>query len=101
MAFIVGLAGCPSTASAEHAVDCGGVVMLGAAQLNCSHIEPKASAQFCTFSWSLDPPNGDLRVVEGSFLISPGASNVMVYQGSGFDSALSNPIVVCRGKDVK
>ena len=101
MACIVALAGYPCTASAEHAVNCGDVAMLGAAQLNCSHVEPKASTQFCTFSWSLHTPNGDQRIVEGSFLIPPGASNVTVYQASGFDSALSNPIVVCRGKDAK
>ncbi|MFW8740916.1 hypothetical protein [Mesorhizobium japonicum] len=29
--------------------------------------------------------------------LPPGAANVTVYQGSGFDSALSNPIVICRG----
>jgi hypothetical protein len=40
---------------------------------------------------------GDQKVVEGTFLLPPGAANVTVYQGSGFDSALSNPIVICRG----
>ena len=30
-------------------------------------------------------------------MLPPGASNVTVYQGSGFDSALSDPIVICRG----
>lgn len=40
---------------------------------------------------------GDQKVAAGSFMLPPGASNVQVYQGSGFDSALSNPIVICRG----
>jgi len=101
MVCIATLAGYPGIASAEHAVSCGGVAMLGAAQLSCSHVEPKASAQLCTFSWSLHTPNGDQRIVEGSFLIAPGTSNITVYQASGFDSALSNPIVVCRGKETK
>jgi hypothetical protein len=36
--------------------------------------------------------------VQGSFLMPPGAANVQVYQGSGFVSAISEPIVICRGK---
>ncbi|MER9841947.1 hypothetical protein NKJ59_11975 [Mesorhizobium australicum] len=53
--------------------------------------------QFCTFSWDLHTMAGDQKVAGGSFMLPPGASNVQVYQGSGFDSALSNPIVICRG----
>jgi hypothetical protein len=37
-------------------------------------------------------------VVQGSFLIPPDAVNVQVYQGSGFASQLTAPIVLCRGK---
>jgi hypothetical protein len=33
----------------------------------------------------------------GSFLLPPGAANVQVYQGAGFDRSMSDPIVICRG----
>jgi hypothetical protein len=97
IATVLAIAGCPGVAVAKEAVSCGGAAMLGGAQLNCSHVEPKAPPQFCTFSWALHTAAGDLKVVEGTFMLPPGASNVTVYQGSGFDSALSNPIVICRG----
>jgi hypothetical protein len=97
IAAVTALVGCPGAAVAKDAVSCGGAAMLGGAQLNCSHVEPKAPPQFCTFSWALHMASGDQKVVEGTFLLPPGASNVTVYQGSGFDSALSNPIVICRG----
>jgi hypothetical protein len=84
--------------AAERAVSCGGAAMLGAAQLSCSHVDPKAPAQLCTFSWALHSVDGGQKVVDGSFLMQPGATNVMVYQGSGFDAALANPIVMCRGR---
>lgn len=84
-------------AAAKDAVSCGGAAMLGGAQLNCSHVQSKAPPQFCTFSWALHTTAGEQKIVEGSFSLPPGASNVQVYQGSGFDSALSNPIVICRG----
>ncbi len=94
VAFIVG---CPGIAVAKDVVSCGGAAMLGGAQLNCSHVDPKAPPQFCTYSWALHISTGEQKVIEGSFMLPPGASNVQVYQGSGFDSALSNPIVICRG----
>ncbi|WP_246677784.1 MULTISPECIES: hypothetical protein [unclassified Mesorhizobium] len=97
IAAVTALVGCPGAAAAKDAVSCGGAAMLGGAQLNCSHVESKAPPQFCTFSWDLHTMAGDQKVVEGSFMLPPGASNVQVYQGSGFDSALSNPIVICRG----
>lgn len=95
--LIATLVGCAFPAAAKDAVSCGGAAMLGGAQLNCSHVQPKAPPQFCTFSWALHTTAGDQKIVEGSFSLPPGASNVQVYQGSGFDSALSNPIVICRG----
>jgi hypothetical protein len=95
---VAALSGCAFPAAAKDAVSCGGAAMLGGAQLNCSHVQPKAPQQFCTFSWALHTMAGDQRIVEGSFTLPPGASNVQVYQGSGFDSALSNPIVICRGR---
>lgn len=94
---VAALAAYAAPAAAEEAVSCGGAAMLGGAQLNCSHVVPKAPPQLCTFSWALHTMAGDQKVIEGSFMLPPGASNVQVYQGSGFDSALSNPIVICRG----
>ena len=91
------LTGYAFPAAAKEAVSCGGAAMLGGAQLNCSHVQPKAPPQFCTFSWALHTTAGDEKIVEGSFSLQLGATNVQVYQGSGFDSALSNPIVICRG----
>lgn len=87
-----------SNASADQAVSCGGFAMLGGAQINCSHVVPKAPTQVCTFSWSLMTTDGGLDNVAGSFVLPPGSSNMMVYQGTGFSSALSNPIVLCQGK---
>ncbi len=97
MVAVTVLVGCPGAAAAKEAVSCGGAAMLGGAQLNCSHVQSKAPPQFCTFSWALRTTSGDQKVVEGTFMLPPGAANVTVYQGSGFDSALSNPIVICRG----
>ncbi|HVW57594.1 MAG TPA: hypothetical protein VHC00_18100 [Rhizobiaceae bacterium] len=74
------------------------MAMLGGAQLVCSHVAPKAPTQFCTYSWSLHSTEAGQQIVEGSFMLPPGAKNVTVYQGSGFDSAYSNPIVLCRGR---
>jgi hypothetical protein len=89
---------CGSSLAAENAVSCGGVAMLGAAQLNCSHVNAKAPPQLCTYSWSLHSTTDGQKVVDGSFMIPPGAVNIMVYQGSGFDTALSQPIILCRGE---
>jgi hypothetical protein len=99
IATVAAIAGWPGVALAKEAVSCGGAAMLGGAQLNCSHVEPQAPPQFCTYSWALHTPAGDQKIVEGTFMLPPGASNVTVYQGSGFDSALSDPIVICRGSD--
>lgn len=79
-------------------VRCAGAAMMGGAQLVCSHVAPKAPAQFCTYSWSLHSAERGQQIVEGSFMLPPGAKNVTVYRGSGFDSAYSNPIVLCRGR---
>jgi hypothetical protein len=85
-------------AHASQPVVCGGAAMMGGAQLMCSHTDPDKPAQFCTFSWDLMRTDETAEVVEGSFLIPPEAKNVQVYQGSGFNSQISSPIVVCRGK---
>ena len=87
-----------SPAQAASAVSCGGAAMLGGAQITCSHVDPRAPTQFCTFSWSLADSANVQRVVEGTFLLPPGSSNATVYQGSGFAAALSQPIVLCQGR---
>lgn len=87
-----------SPAWSDSAVSCGGAALIGGAQLVCSHVNPKAPAQFCTFSWALATPANQTRIVQGSFLIAPGASGIAVYQGSGFTHAMSPPIVLCQGR---
>ena len=42
--------------------------------------------------------SGTPTVVQGSFLLTPGLSNATVYQGTGFSSALSSPIVLCQAR---
>jgi hypothetical protein len=86
------------SAAAKSAVSCGGAALLGGAQLLCSHVEPRAPAQLCTFSWALATATNQTQVVQGSFLLPPGASNVQVYQSGGFTHAMSGPIVMCQGK---
>jgi hypothetical protein len=88
----------PGVASADGVASCGGFAMLGGAQINCSHVQPTAPAQFCTFSWALMTTDNTLSTVQGSFLLVPGATNVTVYQGSGFNTALASPIVLCQGR---
>ena len=36
-------------------------------------------------------------VVQGTFLLEPGTSNAVVYQGFGYNMALANPIITCQG----
>jgi hypothetical protein len=88
----------PATAFAAQPYACGGAALAGGAQLLCSHIDPKAPAQSCNFSWSLMTTDDVPQVVSGTFLLVPGSSNVVVYQGFGFESPLANPIIVCEGK---
>ncbi len=92
---------CANAAAADNPVQCAGAAMLGAAQLVCSHVDNKAPAQLCTFTWSLHSNSDGAKVEDGTFLLQPGAKNVMVYQASGFDSALSQPIVLCHGRKDK
>jgi hypothetical protein len=70
--------------------------MQGGAQLLCSQIDAQAPTQLCTFSWALVTPTNATQIVEGSFRLPPRASNMQIYQGAGFNSASSNPIVLCR-----
>jgi len=87
-----------SPAEAAPVVVCGGAAMQGGAQLMCSHTDPDKPTQFCTFTWDLMTEENGGQVVQGSFLMPPGARNVQVYQGAGFISAITEPIVICRGK---
>ncbi len=87
-----------SSAFAGTVVSCNGVAMVGGAQLVCSHLDPKSPPQFCTYSWALATMINATQVVQGSFLLQPGANNTTIYQGSGFAHAMSNPIVLCQGK---
>jgi hypothetical protein len=85
-------------AVAKTVVNCGGAALLGGAQLLCSHLDPRAPGQLCTFSWALATATNQTQVVQGSFFLPPGASNMEVYEGAGFVRAISGPIVVCQGQ---
>ena len=84
---------------ARSAVSCTGAVLAGGAQLLCSHVDPKAPPQFCTFKWELATTGNLPRLVQGAVTLPPGASNVQVYQGSGFARAIAPPIVLCQGRN--
>lgn len=90
------LAACP--AAAAPAFSCGGFAMAGGAEMLCSHVDPKAPAQVCTYSWTLLTAANAANVVSGSFLLPPGVANAIVYQGSGFTGALSPPVILCQGR---
>lgn len=83
---------------ASPAFSCGGFALLGGAQLLCSHVDPDAPAQTCTFSWSLLTSDSKVNVVTGSFLLPVGVQNETVYQGSGFNGTLTSPVVLCQGR---
>ena len=38
-----------------------------------------------------------LREPTSTFLLVPGSSNVVIYQGFGFEAPLANPVIVCQG----
>lgn len=97
MGAILALSCLPVAAEAAPAYACNGAALAGGAQLLCSHVDPKAPAQNCNFSWALRGSDDATSVVQGTFLLAPGSSNVVVYQGFGYDSALSGPVVVCEG----
>ncbi len=97
-AAAIGLLSGGRAAAGQPAFSCGGFAQLGGAQLLCSHTDPAAPPQVCTFSWSLAAPGGSPTVVQGSFLLTPGLTNATVYQGSGFAYALANPVVLCQAR---
>lgn len=92
------LLGIASAAQAAAPYSCGGFALLGGAQILCSHVDPKAPTQICSFSWALVTAASGARVAQGSFFLPPGVSNATVYQGSGFSGELSPPIIMCQGK---
>ncbi len=85
-----------SAIAAPSPVRCNGAALSGGAQMLCSHTQPRAPAQTCTYSWALVTLENQTNVVSGSFLIQPGASQRQVYRGSGFDHAAFPPIVLCQ-----
>lgn len=93
------LAVLPDTAAlARAAFSCAGLALAGGAELLCSHTDPDAPTQICSFSWTLMTTANQQSVVNGSFLLVKGVANAVVYQGSGFAYALSSPIVLCQGR---
>ncbi len=84
--------------SAKAAFSCGGFAQLGGAQLLCSHTDPTAPTQVCTFSWTLVAASGAPSVVQGSFVLTPGLTNFTAYQGTGYTYALATPVVLCQGR---
>jgi hypothetical protein len=87
----------PQGAAAASAYACGGAALAGGAQLLCSHVDPKAPSQNCTYSWALMGSDSRTVVVQGTFLLPPGSTNTVVYQGFGFDAPLANPVITCVG----
>ena len=96
-AFLAMMTLCVGTAAfGRPAFSCGGFALLGGAELVCSHTDPAAPTQICTYSWALMKAGGGQAVIEGTFLLTPGELNLAVYQGGGFAYALSSPIVLCQ-----
>ena len=98
-AFAFGLAVLPGApALARVPFSCAGMAVAGGAELLCSHADPDAPPQTCSFSWTLMTVGNQQSVVSGSFLLPAGVTNSAVYQGSGFAYALSSPVVLCQGR---
>lgn len=83
---------------ARAAFSCAGMALSGGAELLCSHTEPEAPTQVCSFSWYLMDETSRPSMVTGSFSLPRGVTNSVVFQGSGYAYALSNPIVLCQGR---
>ena len=94
----IGLLAGKRAAAGQPAFSCAGFAQLGGAQLLCSHTDPAAPPQVCTFSWSLAVAGGSPTVVQGSFLLTPGLTNATMYQGNGFAYALGSPVVLCQAR---
>ncbi|MDY0885654.1 hypothetical protein ACFPL7_23525 [Dongia soli] len=87
-----------SPVSAASLVSCGGAVMMNAAELLCSHLDPHAPPQLCSYSWALLKTDSSTKVAQGSFLLPPGVANMQIYAANGFLNALSPPIIMCQQK---
>lgn len=96
VALVAAVVGGTGPGIAQPAASCSGAAMFGGTQLVCSHVDPAAPAAVCTFSWTLQTTAGALKIVDGSFMVPPGASNLVVYQSGGFSAALANPIILCE-----
>ena len=97
-ALALGLAALPGAVALAAPFSCAGMAAAGGAELLCSHADPEAPAQFCTFGWTLMTLGSGQSVVSGSFTLPTGVSNSVVYQGSGIAYALTSPIVLCQGR---
>ena len=82
--------------AAEKAVTCAGQALEGAAALYCSSAPAPAPTQLCSYRWTLLQEAGAVTTVQGSFMLPPGAINQQIYQASGFQNALSEPVILCR-----
>ncbi len=85
-------------ALARASFSCAGAALAGGAELFCSHTDPDAPRQTCSFSWTLMTVANQQTVVSGSFVLPVGVSNSIVYTGSGYAYALSSPVVLCQGR---
>ncbi len=85
-------------ALARASFSCAGASLAGGAELLCSHTDPEAPTQICSFSWTLMTVANQQTVVSGSFMLPIGVSNSIVYTGTGYAYALSNPVVLCQGR---
>ena len=97
--LVVGLGVLPmASALARAPFSCTGAALAGGAELFCSHADPDAPTQTCSFSWTLMTVANQETVVSGSFMLAVGVSNSIVYTGTGYAYALSSPVVLCQGR---
>ena len=87
-------------AMARAPFSCAGAALDGGTELLCSHTDPDAPTQVCSFSWYLMGEASRPSMVTGSFSLPRRVANLVVFQGSGYAYALSTPVVLCqRRKD--
>ena len=85
-------------ALARASFSCAGAALAGGAELLCSHTDPDAPTQTCSFSWTLMTVANQQTVVIGSFMLQVGVTNSVAYTGTGYAYALSSPVVLCQGR---
>ncbi len=83
---------------ARAAFSCAGMALNGGAELLCSHTDPDAPTQVCSFGWYLMDSASRPSMVTGSFSLPRGVANSVVFEGNGYAYALSSPIVLCQGR---